>query len=76
MYSKSHLDGQASEPGSRDAAAMSKADPLDLGSELSKWLEWALRYAAEIDPLRDPLTDLPKRRKMEYLPYNYPPDLE
>jgi hypothetical protein len=58
------------------AAAKAKADPLDPESDLSKWLKWALQYAAEIDPLRDPVTDLPKRRKMDYLPYNYPGDLE
>jgi hypothetical protein len=58
------------------AAAKAKAGPLDPGDSLAKWLDWATSLAEDIDPLRDPIDDLPKRRKKDYLPYNHQPEFD
>lgn len=54
------------------AAARAKAEPLDGEGDLSRWLDRAEGVAAKLDPLRDPIGDLPKRGRKEYMPYNSP----
>jgi hypothetical protein len=54
------------------AAARAKAVKLDEGSDLAKWLTWAEGVASKLDPLRDPIEDLPKRRRKDYMPFSYP----
>lgn len=58
------------------AAARARAGSVTPESDLAKWLGWADEYANRIDPLRDPVTELPNRRRKDSLPYNYTPELD
>lgn len=50
------------------AAVESKAGAVDPTTELGQWIEWATKHAAELDPLTDPIEELPHRCRADQPP--------